>query len=87
MRDIFDGETLRNFKGPDGRHFSFGKGEGRYVFSLSVDFFNPLGNKQAGKKVSVGLISLVCLNLLTTCDTKQRTFSLLGLFQALMNHR
>jgi hypothetical protein len=63
MRDIFDGENLRNFKGPDGRHFSYGNGEGRYVFFLSVDFFNPLHNKQAGKKVSIGLISLVCLNL------------------------
>ena len=28
-----------------------------------MDFFNPLGNKQAGKKKSVGMISLVCLNL------------------------
>jgi len=63
MRDIFDGETLRNFKGPDGRHFSLGNDEGRYAFSLSADFFNPLRNKQAGKKISVGLISLVCLNL------------------------
>ena len=33
------------------------------MFSLSVDFFNPLGNKQAGKKISIGLITLVCLNL------------------------
>ena len=63
MRDIFDGEVLRNFMGPDGKHFSLGNGEGRYVFSVSVDFFNPLSNKQAGKKVSVGLITLVCLNL------------------------
>jgi hypothetical protein len=63
MRDIFDGEMLCNFNGLDGKHFSVGGEEGRYVFSLSVDFFNPLSNKQAGKKVSVGLISLVCLNL------------------------
>jgi hypothetical protein len=63
MRDIFDGDMLRNFKGPNGLLFSQSNGEGRYVFSLSVDFFNPLSNKQAGKKVSIGLISLVCLNL------------------------
>ena len=63
MHDIFDGEVLRNFSGPDGKHFSVGGEEGRYVFSLCVDFFNPLSNKQAGKKMSVGLISLVCLNL------------------------
>ena len=63
MRDILDGNVLRNFKGPDGKHFSVGDGEGRYTFSLSVDFFNPLGNKQAGKKISVGLITIICLNL------------------------
>ena len=63
MRDIFDGDLLRNFKGPDGKHFSVGGGEGRYTFSLSVDFFNPLENKQAGKKISVGIITAVCLNL------------------------
>ena len=63
MHDIFDGEMLRDFNGPDGKHFSVGGEEGRYVFSLCVDFFNPLSNKQAGKKASVGLISLVCLNL------------------------
>ena len=59
MRDIFDGNMLHNFKGPGGLYFSQGDGEGRYVFSLSVDFFNPLSNKQAGKKVPIGLISLV----------------------------
>ena len=63
MRDIFDGENLCSFKGPDRQHFSYSNREGRYVFSLSVDFFNPLHNKQASKKVSVGIISLVCLNL------------------------
>ena len=63
MKDILDGDLLRNFKGPDGKHFSIGDGEGCYTFSLSVDFFNPLGNKQAGKKISVGLITLICLNL------------------------
>src|SRR5271168_1131737 len=38
--------------------------EGRYAFSLCVDFFNPYMNKLAGKKTSIGrVISLVCLNL------------------------
>src|SRR5271154_6155544 len=61
MRDIFYGEMPREFKGPDGKHFGHEEDEGRYVFSLSVDFFNPLLNKQSGKKVSVGIVSLVCL--------------------------
>lgn len=63
MDDIFDAEVLQNFKGFDCRHFGAGGEEGRYVFSLCVDYFNPLGNKQAGKKRSIGLISLLCLNL------------------------
>ena len=63
MRDIFDGEMLQNFKGPDGKHFGQEEDEGRYVFSLSIDFFNPLSNKESWKKVSVGIISLVCLSL------------------------
>jgi hypothetical protein len=63
MKDIFEGEVIQNFQGPDGKHFGHSAEEGRYLFSLGVDFFNPLGNKQAGKKKSVGLVSLVCLNL------------------------
>ena len=63
IHDIFDGEVLRNFRGPDGKHFSVSGKEGHYIFSLYVNFFNPLSNKQAGKKMSVGLISLVCFNL------------------------
>ena len=45
MKDMFDAEVLRNFNGLDGRHFSDGGEEGRYVFSLCIDYFNPLGNK------------------------------------------
>ena len=63
MWDIFNGEMLQNFKGPDNKHFGHEEDEGHYVFSLGVDFFNPLLNKQSGKKVSMGIISLVCLNL------------------------
>jgi hypothetical protein len=79
MRDIFDGEMLRNFKGPDGKHFHHEEDEGRYVFSLSVDFFNPLSNKQSGKKVSVGIVSLVCLNLPPDMRYKSERMCLLGI--------
>ncbi|KAG5715117.1 hypothetical protein E4T56_gene17600, partial [Termitomyces sp. T112] len=66
ITDIFQGSAIRDFKGPDGKtHFSAcgGNSAGRYLFSLGIDFFNPLGNKQAGKKISVGMISVACLNL------------------------
>ncbi|KAJ3553429.1 hypothetical protein NM688_g3618 [Phlebia brevispora] len=65
MRDIWDGEVLRNFKGEDNVVFAGRKkgGEGRYVFALNMDGFNPFTNKQAGKKASVGAVYMVCLNL------------------------
>jgi Transposase family tnp2 len=78
MHDIFDGEYVRNFKGPDGRSFSLGGEEGRYLFSLSVDFFNPYTNKQSGNKSSVGLISVVCLNLPPSMRYKPENMFLAG---------
>lgn len=63
--DIWDGEVLSNFCGADGAHFIRDKrpGEGRYVFAISMDGFNPFFNKAAGKSYSAGAIVLVCLNL------------------------
>ena len=79
MQDIFDGKMLQNFKGPDGKHFGHEEDEGCYVFSLSIDFFNPLSNKQAGKTVSVGIISLVCLNFPPNIRYKPEHMCLVGI--------
>jgi len=79
MHDIFDGEYVRSFKGPDGKSFSLGGEEGRYIFSLSLDFFNPYTNKQSGKKNSIGLISVVCLNLPPSMRYKPENMFLFGI--------
>ena len=79
MKDIFDGEFLRSFKGLDGQHFSEGGEEGRYVFSLCINYFNPLGNKQAGKKKSISLISMVCINLSPEMQYKAEIMFLFGI--------
>ena len=65
--DVHDSPELRQFLGPENdpqRPFLRRPGnEGRLVFSLNMDGFNPLMNKESGKKISVGAIYLVCLNL------------------------
>jgi hypothetical protein len=77
--DIFGGTVLREFCGPDGLPFLPSKGsEGRYVFGLSVDAFNPFLNKQAGKKASSTAIYMVCLNLPPSIRYKAENMYLAG---------
>lgn len=65
LNDIKDGSGIQNLKGPDGKPFLDGlqRSELRLVWSLSVDWFNPLTNKTAGKHVSSGSMAMACLNL------------------------
>jgi len=66
MSDIFQESTVHKFKGPDEKtlfHLYSEQDAGHYLLSLCYDSFNPLGNKATGKDISIGMISLACLNL------------------------
>lgn len=77
--DIFSGDALRKFLGSDGSLFLPSKNsEGRYVFGLSVDAFNPFLNKQAGKKASVTAIYMVLFNLPPSSRYKVENMYLAG---------
>jgi hypothetical protein len=60
--DILGSRMIREFRGPD-QKTPFLDTPGNLIFTLSMDGFNPYGMTQAGKKVSVGAIYMVCLNL------------------------
>ena len=80
ISDIFGGTIFRDFIGPDGLPFLPSKGsEGRYVFGLSVDAFNPFLNKQAGKKASSTAIYMICLNLPPSIRYKAENMYLAGI--------
>jgi hypothetical protein len=65
LLDIKDGMAIQDLKGPDGKPFLDGykRSELHLVWSLSVDWFNPFFNKQAGKTASCGSIAMLLLNL------------------------
>ena len=66
MQDIWDGNTFRSFKGPDGQPYleaQDDKSDYRLIFSLFVDWFSPWGSKKNGPHSSVGVIYMICYNL------------------------
>lgn len=78
--DIFSGDALRHFCDRDGSTFLPSRpSEGRYIFGLSVDAFNPFLNKQAGKKASSSAIYMVLLNLPPSVRYKVENMYLAGI--------
>ena len=80
MWDIIDGTRVRELGGPDGAVFWDGlkRGELRLAWSLSIDWFNPRGNKAAGKSTSTGSIVMACLNLPPSLRYKPENLFLVG---------
>ncbi|KAJ3709926.1 hypothetical protein C8R42DRAFT_563696, partial [Lentinula raphanica] len=63
-RDATDGRFVHEFRGADGKLFiSERGGEGRWLFVLSLDYFNVEGNRIRGRSFSTGLMAMSCLNL------------------------
>lgn len=53
LQDVWDGNFAKGLQDHDSNDWFFGR-PGRYLFVLGVDGFNPNGNRQSGKKKSVG---------------------------------
>ncbi|CDO68121.1 hypothetical protein BN946_scf185044.g29 [Trametes cinnabarina] len=80
LTDILQSPAFRQFRGPDGNLYSEQAGSDVHlVFGLFIDWFNPGGNKQAGKSRSVGAIYLVCYNLPPELRFLQEHMCLLGI--------
>ena len=78
--DIKDGTTIAEIEGPDGKPFMDGlkRSDLRLAWSLSVNWFNPHGNKTSGKKKSVGSITMALLNLPPSLRYRTENIYLVG---------
>ncbi|KIJ24900.1 hypothetical protein M422DRAFT_79050, partial [Sphaerobolus stellatus SS14] len=76
--DIFDGSYIREELGPQTRLYRIQRKGELYLFALSVDWYNPLQNKQSVRIISFGVISLICLNLPPSLRYKWENMFLAG---------
>lgn len=81
MYDVWHGEAIKSFKGPDGiTPFSVcPSNEGHFIFSLFVDWFNPYRNRKGGKNSSIGAMYMICLNLPPAVRFKPENVYLVGI--------
>lgn len=80
MWDVKDGTVIEDLLGPDGKPFwdRLKQSGLRLLWNLSIDWFNPQGNKAAGKVTSTGSIIMACLNLPPSLHYKPETLFLVG---------
>lgn len=79
--DIKDGTGITEIAGPDSKPFMDGlqRSNLRLAWSLSINWFNPHGNKSAGKKKSVGSIAMALLNLPPSLQYKAENLYVVGI--------
>ena len=64
MNNIFHAKFMKNFEGPVPGQLFIDRGDKvRLAFAIQTDFFNPNGTRKRGNHDSIGIISLVNLNL------------------------
>ena len=81
MWDIKDGTRVKELSGPNGATFWDGLKwrELQLLWSLSIDWFDPWGNKAVGKSTSTSPIAMACLNLPPSLCYKLENLFLVGI--------